>query len=371
MKRETDQPNKTGCMGKLITYLLLAANAFLAGMLILTAYSPYLQPQVHPVPACLGLTFPLFLAANLCFALLWLFARPKYVLLPLAGLALCFQQIRTYVPLNLRQEPVPEQSIKLLSYNVMGFDGQKKENGENPILAYIARSGADIVCLQECLFSPNRDRLTKQDALDALGNAYPYHSLLPSGKGTSQLACFSKYPILSAKPVPYESASNGSMIYTLKIGNDTVAVVNNHLESNKLTKEDRGMYEEMIDAPNAQKVKTSLKQLVRKFAEATALRAVQADSVACAIARCPHPYIVACGDFNDVTISYVHRTLTRQLKDAFTESGKGLGISYHLNKFYFRIDNILVSKNLKSYRCTVDNRIADSDHYPIWCYLSR
>ena len=52
-------------------------------------------------------------------------------------------------------------------------------------------------------------------------------------------------------------------------------------------------------------------------------------------------------------------------------SGKGLGISYNQNKFYFRIDNILISPNLKAYNCTVDRSIKASDHYPIWCYISK
>ena len=41
------------------------------------------------------------------------------------------------------------------------------------------------------------------------------------------------------------------------------------------------------------------------------------------------------------------------------------------HKFYFRIDNILISKNLRSYNCTVDRSIRESDHYPIWCYIAK
>ena len=81
--------------------------------------------------------------------------------------------------------------------------------------------------------------------------------------------------------------------------------------------------------------------------------------------------IFVCGDFNDGSISYTHRILTQKLDDAFTQSGKGLGISYNQNKFYFRIDNILISPNLKAYNCTVDRSIKASDHYPIWCYISK
>ena len=81
--------------------------------------------------------------------------------------------------------------------------------------------------------------------------------------------------------------------------------------------------------------------------------------------------MIVCGDFNDSPISYAHRVIGKGLKDAFVESGNGFGISYNQNHFYFRIDNILLSKNLKSYRCTVDNTIKSSDHYPIWCYVAK
>ena len=160
------------------------------------------------------------------------------------------------------------------------------------------------------------------------------------------------------------------MKYVLNVNNDTLTLINNHLESNKLTKEDRGMYEDMIKDPNAKKVKTGLRQLIRKLAEASAIRAVQADSIARLGAGYKGGGIIVCGDFNDSPISYTHRVVGEGLNDAFVESGNGFGISYNQNHLYFRIDNILLSKNLKSYRCTVDNTIKSSDHYTIWCYVA-
>lgn len=85
--------------------------------------------------------------------------------------------------------------------------------------------------------------------------AYPYYSVRRQNRSDVQLACFSKYPILSVSPIDYESTYNGSVKYVLAVNNDTVTLINNHLESNKLTKEDRGMYEDMIKDPNAKKVK--------------------------------------------------------------------------------------------------------------------
>lgn len=203
--------------------------------------------------------------------------------------------------------------------------------------------------------------------------AYPYRHIQRVGQenGNNRIAVYSRFPILSARKLQYDSSYNGSAIYELKINEDTITLINNHLESNKLTKADKAVYEEMLKDPNAHKVKSGTQHLVGKLAEASAIRAKQADVIAAEIAASRHPYIIVCGDFNDTAISYTHRVIAEKLDDAFTESGQGLGISYNQNKFYFRIDNILISKSLRAYNCTVDRSIKDSDHYPIWCYVAK
>ena len=359
-------------IGRLALFLFLAVNAFFIGMLLLTAYSPYINPEVHPVQSCLGLTFPIFLVINFCFLVFWLIVRYRLALVPLLGFLLCYPQIRTYMPFNMGPSGQPENSIKLLSYNIMSFGNMKKENGQNPILNYIKNSKADIVCMQEYAGSETaKIHLNNKEIRQALKD-YPYRHIKQVGKtgAGSQIACYSKFPILSARMLDYQSNYNGSMVYDIKIGKDTVLLINNHLESNKLTREDKVVYEDMLKDPKAGKVKSGIRQLVNKLAEASAIRSAQARAIAQEIARSPYPSVIVCGDFNDSPISDAHRVISQDLDDAFTESGRGLGISYNQNKFYFRIDNILISKNLKASGCTVDNSIKDSDHYPIWCYIT-
>ncbi len=255
----------------------------------------------------------------------------------------------------------------------MGFNNTIKEKDGNSILNYLKESKADILCLQEYVTIKARHHLSQNDVEEAL-SAYPYKSIqvIGSNKGhTNCIACYSKYPILSSSPIPYKSEYNGSVIYQLKIGEDTVTLINNHLESNKLTKEDKVIYESMIKSPETDKVKSGARVLIKKLAEASAIRAPQADSIAKHIKQNKYAYILVCGDFNDTPISYTHRIVSESLNDTFTDSGLGLGISYNQNQFYFRIDNILASKNFKSYKCTVDHSIKESDHYPIWCYLKK
>lgn len=360
-------------LGKVVTYLVLAVNLLFITLLLLTAYSPYIHPRSHPMESCLGLTFPVFLVINGCFFIFWLVARYKFALLPLLGFLLCYPQTQAYIPINFQTKSIPQGAIKLLSYNVMSFDKLIKEDGKNPILTYIQKSGADIVCIQEYASSPASKHLTKADIERAL-KAYPYKNVHQQGEesvSNNKMACYSKFPILSWRALKYESAYNGSIVYELKVGKDTFMLINNHLESNKLTKEDKEVYKDMLKDPQAGKVRSGTRLLISKLAEASSIRSTQAEVIAQEIANSRHRYTIVCGDFNDTAISFAHRTIASDLDDAFTKSGCGLGISYNQNSFYFRIDHILISKNLKAYNCTVDRSIKDSDHYPIWCYLSK
>lgn len=365
--RVKDKPMRH--IGSLFRKLLFAINVLFAGALLLTAYSPYIHPATHPIASCLGLTFPFFLGINLFFLVCWLFLHYKYTWLSLLALLLCHGATRTYAPMNFRTV-VPEGSLKILSYNTMAFGALEKKNGKNPILTYIQQLDADIVCLQEYASLPqSKTHLNEKDISKEL-KRYRYHSVLPIGKrGDNRIACFSKYPILSARTIDYESDHNGSVIYELKVDEDTITLINNHLESNKLTKEDKVVYESIIQDPNTEKVRSGARMLIRKLAEASRIRSNQVDAIAREVAASRHRYILVCGDFNDSPISYTHRIVAQDLVDAFVSSGRGLGISYNQNQFYFRIDNILTSKNINTYNCTIDRSITSSDHYPIWCHF--
>ena len=353
-------------LGRFVIGVIAAVNLLCAGMLLASAYSPYVQPAEHPLLSCLGLAFPVFLLLNGVFLLFWVLARLyRHALLPVVAFLLCFPQIRTYAPLNFGSDEVPEGGLKVLSYNIMGFGIQAKGEPENPVLAYLKESGADILCLQE--YATGRiSRHPSQKEVDKALADYPYHHIGAVGKNkANRIACYSKLPILSARPLEYASASNGTWVYELAWGKDTLLLINNHLESNKLTRKDKVVYEDMLSDPEGAKVKSGARLLAGKLAEASAIRAPQADAIAREVSRSPHRCIVVCGDFNDSPISYAHRVIGEELEDAFTEAGCGLGISYNQNKFYFRIDHILSSPALEACHCRVDRGIKASDHYPI------
>ena len=90
-----------------------------------------------------------------------------------------------------------------------------------------------MACNTRSIEVQNKKYLTEADIKKAL-KAYPYYSVRRQNRSDVQLACFSNYPILSVSPIDYERTYNGSVKYVLAVNNDTVTLINNHLESNKL-----------------------------------------------------------------------------------------------------------------------------------------
>ncbi|MDR2234400.1 MAG: endonuclease/exonuclease/phosphatase family protein [Tannerella sp.] len=261
--------------------------------------------------------------------------------------------------------------IKLLTYNVMAF-GYKDHTKEspNPIIQYIADSEADIVCLQEFFLASHPNFLTQQKIDKAL-YMYPYHhniSLVTKKNYTIGLAIYSKYPILNSRKIRYDSAFNGSTVHEIDVNGDTLNVINNHLESFKLTTEDRSNYTDFLTHINMDTFDELRETVQQKLGTAFLIRAEQAEIVAEEIQKLNAKYLIVCGDYNDTPISYAYRVVKSSMGDAFADAGTGLGTTYNQHYFWFRIDHVVHTNNIKTYRANVD-KIPMSDHYPMWCYL--
>uniref|UniRef100_A0AB33JBN4 Endonuclease/exonuclease/phosphatase family protein n=1 Tax=Prevotella sp. GTC17259 TaxID=3236795 RepID=A0AB33JBN4_9BACT len=354
---------------KEFTFRMVAgANIATIIVMLLVGFSDRLNPVDHPVLASAGLVFPVLLVINLGFTFFWVVFRLRMVLIPLVGFLLCCAPIRTYCPFNVR-ETAPEDAIKVLSYNVLSFCGWETQPGEdNAILEYIVEQNADIVCLQEAMPSG----ISQQRVEEKLKPLYQYCDTAVKGRGGDCIALYSKYPIISRRRIHYASPGNLSMAYEVKINDDTVVVVNNHLETTGLSMEDKANFKQMVKGNvEAREAKTESKRLIDKLGEAAKKRGPQAEAVARFISEHKGQSIIVCGDFNDNPISYTRRTIARNLTDCYVESGLGPGISYHHSGFFVRIDNIMCSDDWTPYGCRVDNSIKNSDHYPIYCWLKK
>ncbi len=345
------------------------AAATVALLMVLVAYSDRLHPADWPTLACAGMAFPFFLVGNLLFLFLMVLVRWRRAWIPVAAFVLAFPSIRVYLPMHFSAQP-PAGSLKVLSYNVACYLQDKKvANPIDSVFSYVRQQQADIVCLQEDVFTWGRSG-------HSVGELYPYSDTLhvspPGMPYLNALGIYSRYPILRRERIRYESEANGSVAYFLQVGADTVIVVNNHLESTHLSESDRQHYRQMLDGTMArQSMPAETRYLLGKLKMSMVKRARQAEAVHRYVeAHSDYPLIL-CGDFNDTPISYVRRTMAQGLADCYVESGNGVGVSFNVKGYYFRIDHMMCSSHFTPYHCYVDNSVEASDHYPVVCWFER
>jgi endonuclease/exonuclease/phosphatase (EEP) superfamily protein YafD len=240
-KRNFLKPVKNSRMKPLKNFLwfvLQALNAMALIVLLAAAFSDCISPLRFAFFSYLGLFFPFILVGNLMVLLVWLiFKQWKMVLLNLLVILACSVSIHTYFPLHRKTKEIPENAIKILTYNVMRFEWIKrtKSNQSNKILQYIQECDADIVCIQEYGATKNKSDqyLSQADILKAM-KKYPYHYIHPLDFPFNKsqiygLAIFSKFPIMSSKEIVYDSEINGSFQTELDIHGKKVTLINNHL----------------------------------------------------------------------------------------------------------------------------------------------
>lgn len=132
-----------------------------------------------------------------------------------------------------------------------------------------------------------QELLTNQKIANAL-KMYRYRSIIPIGtSGTLKfnIAVFSKYPISKSRKIKYDSSFNGSSIHELDIRGKKLTLINNHLESFKLTMEDRSHYSAFIKNLNSETLDGLRSSIEQKLGPAFRIRARQARAVAEEIKR--------------------------------------------------------------------------------------
>lgn len=346
------------------------ANVASLLVMLLIGCSDRINPADHPALANAGLLFPVLLAVNLGFIVFWVLFKPRGVIIPLVGFLVCYSPVRKYSPVNMSGS-VPDSTLKVLSFNVQNFgysaDGSPGD-GPNPIVSYLARSKADIICLQEA-----NGQVIKAELDSVMGRLYSHHSEELKDSSGDMLRLYSRFPIKRVERIHYQSYGNLSVAYVLDVNGKDVLVVNNHLESNLLNPTDKAGFKNLVKGElGRHEARQESTHLIDKLAAASRKRVPQVDSVAAYVARhIGRMPVILCGDFNESPISYAHYRMENLLTDCYVSAGNGPGWSYHRSGMYVRIDNIFCSDDWKPYQCRVDDKIKESDHYPIACLLKK
>ena len=348
--------------------MIAGANVATILLMTLAGYADRINPVEHPMLSCMGMTFPIFLVANLLFIFFWLTFKWRRLWIPIVGYIIVYGPLTLYMPLHIAQDEPKEGTIKIISYNVCQYGGNYKyEQGFETVYDYLKLQDADIVCLQEDVDTWRRYVKKWYEKI------YPYNDTTifnPNDASINGVGIHTRYPIIRKERIPYESRANGSVAYFLKVDKDTIIVINNHLEGTHLSNEERDKYKQIITGKmEKDTAKAETLYLFEKLGKYAAKRAPEAEAVHEYVEAHKEYPIIVCGDFNDNPISYSHRTIANGLNDCYETTGKGIGLSYNHKGFYVRIDNILVSSHFEPYNCRIDNKMDASDHYPIICTL--
>lgn len=252
-------------------------------------------------------------------------------------------------------------TVHVLTYNTHRM-GMYEKPEHNAVIQYIIAQDADIVCLQEVEVYQDNQYLTLGELREALA-MYPYCYFgfsVHNYRRQFGNVIFSKYPILDREEVHFTSRANSSCRCDIVVGEDTLRLINNHLESNRFEAKDWAVSAN----PTRDEIKQSANILSHKWYAAHQIRMEQAQEVRQAIEQSPYPVVVV-GDFNDLSVTRTYRTIAEGLHDCFLESSIGrIGNTYEWHHIGMRIDYILCSPELAPVDCRVDT-VSHSDHYPL------
>jgi endonuclease/exonuclease/phosphatase family metal-dependent hydrolase len=348
--------------------LLVACTLLLVPALLLSYASMYVHPDRFWPAVFFGLAYIIVLTGNVLLAIAWYFASRKVflfmLLLLLAGLP---AHLSTFSFGSKRPPAADGREIRMVTYNVKGFDFTSEKPERDAIMDALAYCEADILCLLE--FNSyhdhpkepsNIDRVMKETGLPYLH----YYKAYENRKATRSygVAIFSRYPIIGKGRLDYPSLSkmNTTIWADIDLGYDTIRVYSSHLQSNQLTHSD---FEFIGKTEVGDTLGFDSRRVAGKFRRSYTLRAGQADSIRASLELSPHPVVVV-GDFNDTPVSYTYRTIRRDMDDAFLQAGKGIGATYIPFPF-IRIDYILYSPELWRARSYDRIRVKGSDHYMV------
>lgn len=319
---------------RLIFFIVHLGTLFLLAATLLNAYVP---PKTFPWFNLLSLGFPVLIIVYVLLTLFWIVSwKKRAFVFMLLGL-LFFKPVTRWI--NYSPKKNETQDLKVISLNAKGG-----LYGKENIESYINSQNPDVVLLQEY----------------GAKNTYHFNGL-KEGPKSYVITVFSKHRIVEQKQLIESdyTHNNAYVSHTdIEIKGKIYRFINVYLQPFKFQKNMvklNGNSEE-----DEQKVKDVVKRLIPTFK----MHQEQISAIRKSIDESPYPVILA-GDFNSVPNSYEYYHLVEGLQDAFVETGRGSGTSFHDYKFPIRIDYIFSSTSVKPVSYRVDRSVKLSDHFPV------
>jgi endonuclease/exonuclease/phosphatase family metal-dependent hydrolase len=361
-----------------VIHWTLVVLTILFVLCLLISYSAFfISPAKVWILAFFGLAYPLILAVNLLFVIIWLFLWKKYIWIPLIAIMIGYSHLLSIIEIRSNKGEPVSGSLKILSYNIHGHMEYYKNPSANgnlsEIFKFINEQQPDILCLQE-FYSNTKDSVKVfEEISEKIQMKYFYfrnYYQMKNKRKLDALVIFSKYPILRTGFNQGDHNGTNAVFTDISVDDEIFRVYNIHLESFQFGQDDYSFYSNLKEAETDKTpIKEGTRKIIQKLRRAYEHRAIQVDNLYSKLKTSPYPYII-CGDLNDTPSSYTYQVLSRGLNDSFKKAGSGLiGNTFRGNLPSFRIDYILYSKKFEAYNYEKSD-IDLSDHYPISVYIN-
>ncbi len=366
---------RNGSLG-FISRAVLLANLFAVAALLLSYMAPVIDPKTCWPMAFFGIGYFPILAVNLVFMVYWAVRRLRYAAISLLAILVGWGTFNDHfgfsgkVPAEAMGNP-DTAHIRLLTYNVHFFRAFKQTDTDPTIsdeaMQLMDSVSPDIVCVQEYYTRKKGKYRMAGEFERKVGTVY--HHFSPTAQNEYEaygVAIFSRYPIVATGHLSDQEYGVNQIIYADIDKNGKVfRVYSVHLRSFEFQEEDY----EFINKPTKklEKDAASTRRIGSRLKHAFIARSVQADALHAHSRESNIPYIIA-GDFNDTPLSYAVSKVSRGMKNAFREKGRGWGVTYNGDFPNFQIDYILASDAFKVHHYQIE-KAKLSDHYPVWADL--
>ena len=320
------------------------------GICLLVAYIlPLVPPKFSAFLSILNLGLPVFMLINLLFAIYWILRLKIHFLISAILVLSGYSYINRIFVLNDISKTETEDALKVMSYNVRLFneyDWIKEDNIPRKISKFINSESPDIVAFQDYL---------KVEGFDMKDYPYVFEKFKTKSSKIG-IAIFSKYKIINKGTIDFPNTHNNAIYADIVIKNDTLRVYAAHLESLKIIPD-----VDILQKENHQ-------QLISRVGKSFVKQQEQAKMLTASFENTRLRKIV-CIDMNNTPFSYVsNKLLKHDLKDAFVESGNGLGKTFDFDFLPLRIDAILNEESIENLNFK-NYDVKLSDHYPIMASL--
>ena len=316
--------------------------------LTITVYSSVLvSPLSFEYGSLLSLAIPILIILNLIGLFSCLLFNMKKWWVYLILLIFAWPFFNVLVQFN-SHDSIEEDDLKVLSYNVKWFI-DARENNYQGVIDWLLEQEPDVLCLQE--FYPRRNisaRIIKDGGYE--------NATIDS---RSNVALYSKYPIINKGLLFPESELNNVLYADLQKDDQFIRVYSVHLQS-------MGINPEKIQ--DREGIQTEYEDVKLKLLKGGKERAAQVKVLLEHTQNSPHPVIIA-GDFNDTPFSHNYFKLKRLYNNAHEHKGQWLGVTYNGKIPFLRIDHHFYDqKGLDLISFSAFDNIYYSDHFPLIGY---